>query len=105
MILVKDGVIFKRFLPEIYLKFAVIDAAFTRQGRDCVITAAEDGNHMKGSLHYAGRALDLRSKHLDVKAQQFVMEDLREGLGKDWDVLLESPGLPAEHIHIEYDPK
>ena len=62
------------------------------------ITSAKDGIHMKGSKHYTGEAIDIRK--LDMKNVKIVVEEIKEYLGKDYDVIEEKT-----HIHIEYDRK
>lgn len=76
---------------------------------DCcvVITSANDGRHMDGSLHYKDRAFDIRIWNIKSKNSQLRHALARtwaariaERLGEDYDVILES-----DHIHMEYDPK
>ncbi len=62
------------------------------------ITSAKDGVHMKGSKHYSGEAIDVRK--FDMKNVKIVVEEFKEYLGKDYDVINEKT-----HIHIEYDKK
>jgi hypothetical protein len=62
------------------------------------ITSAVDGKHMKGSKHYRGEAIDIRK--FDMKNVKIVVEEIKEYLGKDYDVIEEKT-----HIHIEYDKK
>lgn len=69
-------------------------------GRDAIITAGTDGQHMAGSLHYRGRALDVRTRDLTPAKKQELRDALARGLGPGWDVIVE-----PTHIHIEYDPK
>lgn len=69
-------------------------------GRNAVITSARDGKHMVGSLHFVGRAIDLRTRDMPLMGSAAIAESLREVLGKDFDVVLEK-----DHIHLEYDPK
>ena len=80
---------------------------------EMVVTSGKDGKHGANSLHYKGRAVDLRTRDvIDMWAHY-----LRNALGKDWDVVIE-PGdtmkcpkcsqiipVPALHLHAEYDPK
>lgn len=54
--------------------------------------------HMKESKHYTGEAIDIRK--FDMKNTKIVLEEIREYLGNDYDVVEEKT-----HIHIEYDPK
>jgi hypothetical protein len=69
-------------------------------GRDGYVASAREGEHMKGSKHYTGEAIDLRTRDLDKETRKSIVEDLRHELGNDYDVILES-----NHIHVEYDPE
>lgn len=62
------------------------------------ITSARDGAHKKNSLHYHGKAFDLRTR--DVADAVAMREELQQRLGLDFDVILE-----PDHIHVEYDPR
>lgn len=66
----------------------------------CVITSASDGKHGPNSLHYKGRALDLRTNNVPRHALSALHADLKSALGPQFDVVLET-----DHIHLEYDPK
>ena len=106
MIKIKPGVIFKTLRPEIYGLFELLDDTFADRGLDCWITSAQDGKHMKGSKHYEGLAIDLRSKELPSKIERHrVLLDLTEGAGPDYDVVLEGDGTRNAHFHIEWDPE
>lgn len=61
------------------------------------ITSITDGKHGITSLHYKGKALDIRLPEKNIAA---VFNKIAEILGPDYDVVLEST-----HIHIEFDPK
>ena len=62
---------------------------------ELVITSGKDGTHGNGSLHYEGKAVDLRTWNvLDALVKQ-----LKAHLGPDYDVVLEDT-----HLHVEYDP-
>jgi len=65
----------------------------TQGGRDILVTAKRDGNHMAGSLHYNGNAFDFRPLG-------FVKEWYQEVAGGGFDIVVHQ-----DHIHIEYDPK
>lgn len=63
-----------------------------------VVTSAIDSTHKPGSLHYSGKAIDIRSRNVpDVFG---MADELRHELGDDYDVVVE-----PDHIHIEYDPQ
>jgi len=70
------------------------------EGKDYVmtITSGNDGKHMKGSLHYQDKAIDIRTKDMKYKNANWLM--IRKQLGHKFDVILKET-----HIHIEYDPK
>lgn len=72
---------------------------YRKQGMESLtITSARDGEHMKGSLHYCGAAVDFRIWGLpDPKA---AADELKRQLDKEFDVVLEST-----HLHVEFDPK
>ena len=101
-IIIKSGVIFKRLKPEIYGMFSLLDRLWGEYGVECVITAANDGKHKVGSLHYQDDALDVRSKNLsNEQVKHDLHARLMYELGEDYDVLFELPGQPQEHFHIE----
>lgn len=66
---------------------------------ELVITSAHDGKHMDGSLHYVGRAIDVRTWACKGYEAD-VIDKAKAALGHDYDIVLE-----ADHIHCEYDPK
>ena len=105
MILVVESARFRRILPEIYNILPILDDVFAMHGQDCVITSANDRVHMKNSLHYIDRALDLRSQTLPSGSEEIVVNEIRDAVGLDYDVLFEDQDTPNEHIHIEFDPK
>ncbi len=109
MILLKSSVRIKRLTPEIYKVLPYLDTIFHVYGVDCVITSANDSTHIpssgKPSRHYSDYALDLRSHHLPVSAKDKLLTELRNTLGPDYQVILESRNSPNEHYHLEYDPE
>ena len=97
----KLGVNTEALSPHITSRFGVVDHIFLKHaGREAIITSGNDSQHMIKSLHYKGRAIDLRTKDLTDKIKIKIVEDLRKTLGPDYDVILEST-----HIHVEFDPK
>lgn len=76
------------------------DSIWKRRGVELCITAGLDGAHSAGSLHYYGRAVDLRSRYFRIEERRKVASDLRASLNSDYDVILHKT-----HIHIEFDPK
>lgn len=78
----------------------VASRAFAKHGLEAVITSGLEGEHMIGSLHPKGKAIDWRrwqSDAIGVTAQ--VVADMRQELGPRYDVILE-----GTHIHTEFDP-
>jgi hypothetical protein len=102
MILVKEGVRFRKLIPEIYLILPVIDEVFLNHSLDAVITSGNDSTHMQGSLHYVDRALDLRSHHLPAGSEEVVVNELRAALGLEYTVILEGRDTLNEHIHLQW---
>ena len=76
------------------------DAIWASYGQELVITSGLDGVHSSSSLHYYGLALDFRIHYFSDEEALAVSHELRECLGFDFDVILEST-----HIHVEYDPE
>lgn len=105
MINIKTGVKIEGMRPEILLALVIANDVFRKYGVDCIITEVTGGEHMHQSLHYAGLAVDLRSKHIDNHTKPFVLKDLQMILGQNYDVLLEGLGTPNEHFHVEFDPE
>jgi len=85
------------------LLFAIVvaEGVYNSHGVELVITSCNDGKHSTTSLHYAGSAVDIRSRNLpeDITPQE-VVGDIRQRLSIDFDVIEES-----DHIHIEYQPR
>jgi len=95
--LIKAGVDISRLRPEIRKKQnEIAKIVWEIEQEELVVTSTYEGTHSEGSLHYADLAEDIR-RH---KKGQKVRNRLRDKLGMDYDVVLES-----DHIHIEYDPK
>lgn len=110
----KSGADVRGIAPEAVLAFQVAASVFASFGFPCVLTSALDGKHMRTSLHYAGKALDLRSPSWYGATQETdekVGKELREALGPQYDVVVEGYAArpdgttPARHIHVEHDPK
>lgn len=94
----KQNVRLEGISPIIVLALTIVANVFAEHGQDLVITSVTDGKHMEDSLHYAGRAADVR-KPAYTHIHKLV-DDIAIALGDSFDVVLE-----PTHIHIEYDPK
>ena len=96
--MIKNGVDLRGLSPQMAIAYTI--ACRCSGPDDCVITSANDSKHGPNSLHYKGQALDLRTRHLNGQGLQAVYLKLKESLGEQFDVVLES-----DHIHVEWDPK
>lgn len=97
---IKEGVRIQGLRPETVLACQVIEGAFRDAGHPCTITAGIDGKHMNASLHYAGCAVDIRTRDLQPSELETLKDELSKRLASDFDVVLE-----GDHFHIEYQPK
>lgn len=88
------------------IAFPIIKDIFRDYNAQCIITSANDSKHGEHSLHYKGKALDLRTKHIrDGITKTAIINKIKESLGPQFDIVFESVGLDNEHLHIEFDPK
>jgi hypothetical protein len=70
---------------------------------EIVITAGIDGTHSVNSKHYMLSAVDLRTHNFpDVASKDAFILALQLELGADYLLLLESKGLPNEHLHVGF---
>ena len=93
----KPGVRIHGIQPEMVLGLSILRALWPAE---MVVTSVVDGKHSRGSLHYTGCAVDLRTRNLDPAEIQKVAVKARERLGDDFDVVVEKT-----HMHVEYQPK
>ena len=97
--MIKAGVDLRGLQPQMALAYTIASRVFFDNGQACVITSGSDGQHGPNSLHYCGKALDVRTHHLRPEQVHPVYVALKEALGDQFDTILES-----DHIHIEFDP-
>jgi len=84
---------------KVYSAIAIVAQIYEAHGSDLVITSVRDSKHGKHSLHYVGKAFDIRI--WNIKVDKYVLgKELQKALGDEYDVVVEK-----DHIHIEYDPK
>lgn len=99
--MLKPGVQLLGIRPEVAFVMPFVYDVAKRFLGGLVVTSACDGQHMRGSHHYKGCAIDIRTRtaatpeHIDA-----AVELLRDELGPDFDVVRET-----DHIHLEFDPK
>jgi len=105
MLLLKAGVSLRKLQPQMLIALQVVEEEFGKYSLDTVITSGSDGQHKEGSLHYAGLALDFRTKAAaGIQKGLASMIKLRlDHVG--FDVVLEDLGQDNEHLHVEFDPK
>jgi len=97
----KEGVSLDGLKPEILSILDIVDSVYKDlAGREVVITSTTDSKHGVKSFHYSGFAIDTRIRDLTPKQSANILVELKNKLGKDYDVVLE-----IDHFHIEYDPK
>lgn len=84
--------------PDELLGMMLIARAVMRPYGPLIVTALEDGTHMRGSKHFAALAFDFRTSHLGTNLPT-VMARLRKALP-----LCDVVDEPT-HGHVEWDPK
>ena len=99
-VILKQGVRLLGVKPETVAAMIVANSIFQKREVPFVVTSVVDGKHRRGSRHYSGYAFDVRTRNLSQTHAIDVHKEMKDALGDDYDVLLES-----NHIHIEYDPK
>lgn len=102
----KPGVRFGSHVMALCFAAQVAESVYQKYGHEFIITSVNDGRHMDDSKHFTDEALDSRTKHIqDEYSKKLIASEIKESLGEDFDVILESLGGDNEHLHIEYDPK
>ena len=86
--------------PELVLSAIIINQVYRDNASDPMITSGVDGKHSRGSLHYQGSALDFRTHDLLPSVQKKILDEIKQRLGDDFDVVLEK-----DHLHVEWQPK
>lgn len=99
--MIKPGVDLRGLAPQMAVAYCIAQDVYREKvGMSCVITSGSDGKHGPNSLHYSGKALDLRTNSLRPEQVHPVFVALKTALGGQFDVVLEE-----DHIHVEFDPK
>jgi len=97
----KTGVSIKNISPQMVIACMVAKDLYDTLDQEFVITSGCDGNHIQDSLHYVGKAVDIRTREFPTEGQcKAVANEIGVRLGKEFDVIYHK-----NHIHIEYDPK
>ncbi len=99
--MIKPGVDLRGLVPQMAIAFSIAQDIFREKaGVPCAITSGSDGKHGPHSLHYQGKALDFRTRHLRPDQVHPIFTALKQALGEQYDTVLEE-----DHIHCEFDPK
>lgn len=102
-----DSVSLMGICPQIFFALGIAETIWRRFKEEVVITSGSEQStrHSPTSLHYAGRAVDIRSRNLPDIDRDLVTMGLTESLGIDFGVFLEDRGTENQHFHIEWKPK
>ncbi len=105
MISFKEGVKLHGLTPQAVLGILVVMDVFRSYNRSPTITSVAEGEHSPKSLHYLGRAFDVRlpatdGPPIDAEEEECLFRDCRGSLDGDWDAVREKT-----HWHFEWDPK
>ncbi len=86
--------------PEIAFVMPIIERVFHEAMEELVITSVIEGKHSRGSLHYVGAAIDIRTRDMSGTVIADIITALHDCLGDDFDTVRETT-----HIHVEFQPK
>jgi len=75
------------------------DKIWGELGQELVITSGLEGEHSAGSLHYYGRAVDMRTRYFDNATKKLAHRTLSDELDDRYNIIVH-----PSHIHVEYDP-
>lgn len=105
----KPTVQINKLAPQLYFALGIADQAYADEDEDCIVTAAQDGQHNPNSLHPKGLAVDIRSNNLNTEQHDRILLKLQRLERYGFDVVDEgahaTAATTAIHFHIEYDPK
>ena len=95
---IKDGVIMAGLQLPMRIVLKRADVLYKKYGQELTVTAALDGTHSAGSLHYYGYAVDLRTRYFPTAEAKEIAVILQNELGTGYTVLFE-----GNHIHVQYN--
>lgn len=105
MITFKAGVSILGMRPELLIGLLNLQEIFNSIAAPMIVTSCTDGTHGPHSLHYQGLAADIRSQHLSSHEKELVLSRFQFSQQSQFDFILEQPGHPNEHFHLEFDPE
>ncbi len=97
---IKKGARVRGIRPEIVLATFIISDVLHNLSHTTTITEGTGGRHGRGSLHFSGNAVDIRTRHIPSAERHGVRYEIARRLNNEFDVVLE-----ATHIHVEFQPK
>lgn len=100
MMRIKKNVLIFGIRPEINVALQVAHSVYNSYGYELTITSGTEGPHSRGSLHFQGLAVDLRTRNVETRMHQALRDEIADRLTSEFDVVLED-----DHIHIEYQRK
>lgn len=98
-----DSVKFDHLHPAMLLAAIRVEDIYKSIPAELWITSGNDSQHMLGSKHYEGKALDFRTKTVPEGMKQHVFTLIKSALGPQFFVDLEDLDKPNEHLHIQYN--
>lgn len=107
MLIIKETAKLNGLQPEMAPVMIIANEAYSANDCDCVITEGTGSKHGRASLHYVGFALDFRMNNIPKHLRKLIVEQIKDNLGNQYDVVLEQyTDKPTwDHLHIEYQPK
>jgi hypothetical protein len=101
MLFLKPGVRLTGIRPELLIAIIAAERVYAEAGCDFTTTSCVDGKHKApASLHYAGAAIDIRTRNVPAANLPKLVALLKECLGSDFDVVSET-----DHLHVEWQAK
>lgn len=97
---IKDGVNIQGLNIHMRPVLIAADELWGEHGEELVVTSGLEGTHSAGSLHYYGRAVDLRTRYFSDATKYRTAGKLYRKLGREYDIVVH-----RTHIHVEYDPR
>lgn len=101
----KRDVSVKKLSTQILLAIFLASDIYRNYHKDIVVTSVSEGTrgdkvHSDLSYHYDGYAVDLRTNFFTPSQVNGVVDDIRNALTDEYDVIFE-----GSHIHIEFNAR